>query len=160
MIGLAGTAYYIAPEVFTDSYNEKCDIWSCGIIAHVLLTGQLPFNLSDYETEDDIYRVLESNPIFKIDKLLNHVSENGKDFLKKMLELDPSKRLSAAKALKHRWFESSGKERPKRSVQVLQNIKKFSLNNKMKNAVLQFVSMNQVPLEARQTYNEIFDELD
>jgi calcium-dependent protein kinase len=40
-----GTAYYIAPEIFgITSYNEKCDIWSLGVILYVLLTGEPPFN--------------------------------------------------------------------------------------------------------------------
>ena len=48
-----GTPYYIAPEVIQGTYNEKCDIWSIGVILFVLLSGTAPFNGStdDYILE-------------------------------------------------------------------------------------------------------------
>jgi calcium-dependent protein kinase len=39
-----GTPYYIAPEVINGQYNEKCDIWSCGVILYIILSGNPPFN--------------------------------------------------------------------------------------------------------------------
>lgn len=50
----AGTPYYVSPEMIDKSYDSKTDIWSCGIMAHLLLSKQLPFGLMDLEDEDDI----------------------------------------------------------------------------------------------------------
>lgn len=48
-----GTAYYIAPEVISGNYNEKCDIWSIGVIMYILLSGKPPF---DGEEDADILK--------------------------------------------------------------------------------------------------------
>lgn len=53
-----GNPYYIAPEVLKRKYNEKCDIWSCGIILYILLTGKPPFSGS---SDKEILDKVESN---------------------------------------------------------------------------------------------------
>ena len=48
-----GTPYYIAPEVLYKKYNEKCDMWSVGIVLYMMLSGSAPFKGTD------IYEVME-----------------------------------------------------------------------------------------------------
>jgi calcium-dependent protein kinase len=40
---LAGTPYYMAPEVVTGNYSTKADIWTLGVLLYTLVSGYLPF---------------------------------------------------------------------------------------------------------------------
>ena len=105
---VVGSSYYIAPEVLKKHYDEKCDIWSCGVIMYILLSGRPPFpGDSDREIMDKVAigkYDLEESPF-------DQLSNAGKDLIKKLLVKDPKKRITASEALNHAWFkENKSKE--------------------------------------------------
>ena len=55
MTGSVGTPHYISPEVLQGQYNQKCDLWSAGVILYTMLSGSFPF---DGDTNKDIYKAI------------------------------------------------------------------------------------------------------
>ena len=110
----------MAPEIYDRNYGSKCDIWSIGVIAFILLTGQVPFKGNDFNV---MLKVRRANYNFK-HPAWNGISDKCKDFISKLLTLDPNDRPSAEEALKHPWLDDanlSGK------ASVEQNIASTSL---------------------------------
>ena len=100
---LLGTPYYVAPEVLRKEYNEKCDLWSIGIITYLLIIGDLPFK---GKNNNEIFKkILNDNINFNKNKWKNY-SNDAKNFVKLLLQKDFNKRPSAQEALNHNWFLS------------------------------------------------------
>jgi calcium-dependent protein kinase len=87
--------------VFKNNYNEKADIWSIGIIFYTLICGHPPFR---GRREDIIkIKILNYNISFPSNNFRN-MSQSGINLLKKLLEPDYNKRISAEEALNDEWF--------------------------------------------------------
>ena len=99
---IVGDIYYMAPEVIEEEYDEKCDIWSVGVILYMLITKKAPFEANDKEKIMD--KIVEEDYNKNSRKLLD-VSEEVRDLIDKLLEKDPEKRPSAKEALEHPWFK-------------------------------------------------------
>ncbi|KAL4325560.1 hypothetical protein GQ457_11G032330 [Hibiscus cannabinus] len=98
---IVGSAYYVAPEVLHRSYSVEADMWSIGVITYILLCGSRPFWA---RTESGIFRsVLRADPNFD-DSPWPSVSSEAKDFVKRLLNKDHRKRMTAAQALAHPWL--------------------------------------------------------
>ena len=87
-----GTPYYIAPEVLAKSYGAKCDIWSCGVITYIVLSGIPPFNGA---SDQEIMKKVKAGKFSFSDPVWNQVSDSGKDFITQLLTKDQDKRPSA-----------------------------------------------------------------
>ncbi|KAL3841156.1 hypothetical protein ACJIZ3_025747 [Penstemon smallii] len=98
---IVGSAYYVAPEVLHRSYGTEADMWSIGVIAYILLCGSRPFWS---RTESGIFRaVLKADPSFD-EAPWPSLSPDAVDFVKRLLNKDYRKRLTAAQALSHPWL--------------------------------------------------------
>ncbi|CAL9042369.1 unnamed protein product [Musa banksii] len=98
---IVGSAYYVAPEVLHRSYSNEADMWSIGVITYILLCGSRPFWA---RTESGIFRsVLRADPNFD-DSPWPALSPEAKDFVKRLLNKDYRKRMTAAQALTHPWL--------------------------------------------------------
>ena len=155
-----GTSYYIAPEVLKGDYDEKCDIWSCGVILYILLCGYAPFY---GEKDEDIYQqVLKGEYDFPKEEW-DHVSEEAKKLVKKMIEKDPTIRISALEALQDDWFKiNKDKKRGDKILakNVLNNMKKFKKNKKFEKATISFIINQLVLKEERNDLEKQFKEWD
>lgn len=155
-----GTSYYIAPEVIQKKYNQKCDIWSCGIILFILLSGYPPF---DGDTDDEIMEaVVRDNVSFEEPEWQN-VSKEALAFVKKLLNKDYNKRISAEEALKDNWIVNSTSKHSKVNYNLssqIQNFQKFDSKMKLKNAILAFMVHQLATEEMTRELRESFKKLD
>ena len=139
-----GTSYYIAPEVLKERYDEKCDVWSCGVILFILLCGYPPFNGN---TNVDIFHAIQNqNPIFGGEEW-EDITPEAKELIKLMLKKNPNERLTAEMCLRHKWFKMLDDfDRNKNSqkfkqiqINAIQHMSQFVNENRFKQAVLQFI---------------------
>ncbi|KAI0662387.1 Pkinase-domain-containing protein [Cubamyces menziesii] len=99
---LAGSFGYVAPEVLNKKGHGKAvDIWSTGIITYVMLCGYSPFRSDD--VKELIRETTEARVEFH-ERYWSNVSDEAKDFVRSLLNPDPTKRPTAEEALKHKWL--------------------------------------------------------
>eukprot|EP01017_Pseudomicrothorax_dubius_P007169 TRINITY_DN12179_c0_g1_i2.p1 TRINITY_DN12179_c0_g1~~TRINITY_DN12179_c0_g1_i2.p1 ORF type:complete len:276 (-),score=51.51 TRINITY_DN12179_c0_g1_i2:129-956(-) len=131
MMTQCGTPGYVAPEVIIGKgYDFAVDYWSLGIILYVLLCGFPPF----YEEDaDKLYALIKSGTFDFPSPYFDEVSDLAKDLIRKLLVVDPRRRIKAEEILTHRWLfsdDTSSKNLPS----VLPGIKSLNARNRLRKA--------------------------
>ena len=160
MTKINGTPYYIAPEVLNEVYDEKCDIWSAGVIFYILLCGYPPFN---GETDKDIMKAVKKGEFDFPKEEWDVVSNTAKDLIKKMLTYDPKKRYSALDCLSHDFFkknESKEKNNNQLAKSAFDNMKKFKRDKQFEQATISFIVNQLTTREERNELRKQFTEWD
>jgi calcium-dependent protein kinase len=156
---VSGTPYYIAPEVLFEKYDEKCDIWSCGVIMYILLCGYPPFN---GETDNEILNKIKTGKFVFPEEEWDNISDEAKDLITKMLEFNPNTRSSASDCLGHRWLTDNTKKNldQKFSIKCLNNMKKFHAERKLQQAALTYIVNHLLSKEEKNELLELFQAFD
>eukprot|EP00300_Choanocystis_sp_HF-7_P042461 c9211_g1_i1.p1 GENE.c9211_g1_i1~~c9211_g1_i1.p1 ORF type:complete len:479 (-),score=105.58 c9211_g1_i1:89-1525(-) len=140
-----GTPEYVAPEILDEKpYSYKVDMWSVGVIVYILLCGFPPFHGKD---DQDLFdKICECRYEF-VKPYWNRVSEDAKQFIRKLLCLDPDARMSADEALRHPWLtrgrRGSAVENADLSSAV-QELKRYNATRKFRKAVLAVLAANRI----------------
>lgn len=152
-----GTPMYMAPEVIKGKYNEKCDLWSSGIIMYILLTGGPPFDGSD----EEVFKWLRSPSIKLEGPLWASVSPEAKDLLSQLLDTNPAKRVSASEASVHPWLKSHQKGVSREDItKVLHGIRHFKKTCKLKEAIHTFIISKIIDPSSYAAEQEVFKTID
>ncbi|XP_034067536.1 calcium/calmodulin-dependent protein kinase type II delta 2 chain isoform X1 [Gymnodraco acuticeps] len=133
--GFAGTPGYLSPEVLRkDPYGKPVDMWACGVILYILLVGYPPFWDED---QHRLYQQIKAGAYDFPSPEWDTVTPDAKDLINKMLTINPSKRITAAEALKHPWIcQRSTVASMMHRQETVECLKKFNARRKLKGAIL------------------------
>lgn len=155
-----GTPFYMAPEVLKGNYTEKCDLWSCGVIAYLLLSGCLPFNS---KSDAEVLEQVQSSTVEFPASRWKGVSEDAKDLTRALLVRDWGLRLTAAQALQHSWIQHY-RVNPSLSTEVIQTslaaLGSFHAEQKLKQAIMAYIAAQYTSREQTKALTESFKGLD
>ncbi len=156
MTSFVGTAYYVSPEVLQGKYNEKCDIWSAGVILYIMLNGEPPFNGSN---DNEIYRCISQMKFSFPESKWKNISEDAKDLIKKMI-CAPERRFNAQQVLNHVWIKKNAPHSKGNIINLnLKHLKKYIYTSKIQKAVLIFIASRLHENEVNHL-KQAFEEID
>ena len=96
-----GTLYSMSPQVLQGVYTSQADLWSCGVITYMLLSSHRPFYHKQRKRMID--KIMRVDYSYEKD-YWKPISDEAKNFVDRLLVLDPKERMDAGEALNHVWL--------------------------------------------------------
>ncbi|KAA8579593.1 hypothetical protein FQN60_006686 [Etheostoma spectabile] len=128
--GRVGTPHFMAPEVVKrEPYGKPVDVWGCGVILFILLSGCLPF----YGTKERLFEAIIKGKYKMNPRQWAHISESAKDLVRRMLMLDPAERITERDRYAYKIHLP----------ETVEQLRKFNARRKLKGAVLAAVSSHK-----------------
>jgi len=99
-----GTLDYMAPEVLKrDTYKEKADVWSLGVLLYEMLHGYAPFR--GMRDQDTMQQIIEDKLVFE-----DYIKSDTREIIKAMIRTDPRQRPSIVELFEMPWIKRAQKE--------------------------------------------------
>jgi calcium-dependent protein kinase len=159
-----GTPYTVAPEIIRGDYDEKCDMWALGVITYLLLSGETPFGGLDGESLLLVKaNIMRAKVVFHPQDVWENVSDEGKCFVKTLLNPDP-KRRPTAKAMQRDpwiqvWAKKDAKQEDKLSAKTVSALITFKESSDMQKLLSEVLSFTLLP-EQIEELREEFEKVD
>ena len=157
---LLNTPEYMAPEVILGAYTTRVDVWACGILLYILLSGKVPFNGA---TRDEMLNAIKTAPVEFNDAIWSQISDEAKDLITKLLQKDMRDRISAEDALVHPWLHMKLDDKTidkKAAQEALDRMKAFRATKSIQSAIWTYMTHYVAAKEEKETMLYIFKALD
>uniref|UniRef100_A0A3Q4B4M4 Protein kinase domain-containing protein n=1 Tax=Mola mola TaxID=94237 RepID=A0A3Q4B4M4_MOLML len=137
-----GTPGYVAPEVLAQKpYSKAVDCWSIGVITYILLCGYPPFF---EQNETRLFsKIMRAEYAFH-SPFWDNISESAKDFIRNMMEKNPTKRFLTEQALRHPWIAGNAAKDIDIYQSVCEQIEKNFAKSKWKQAFNAATAIHQM----------------
>jgi len=125
-----GTPDYAAPEVLTSeggAYSDAVDMWAIGVITYVVLCGYPPFYAN---TITDLFEVIKRGRYEFPPEEWSRISNEAKDFIRRLLIVNPAQRMTGEEALAHPWIKEGSSLERTASVMNLARLREYNVRRK------------------------------
>ena len=138
-----GTMHYVAPEIVRNKpYGRPVDMWSCGVIAYIMLGGYPPFYGN---TKKELVEKIKLGAFKFHEKSWRGISTMAKDLIRRLLIVNPENRLTAEEALQHGWMKIPGRTLSFVNLsETLMELKKFNARRKFRAYVRTVMAVNRM----------------